>query len=426
MPGKKSRNITCLAGIALESRESCIMRTYCARLEMTVEDAGKLHHTLELHSVAWNETSKTLYRTGPVPQSVIHRKTYRNIRKAFPEIPSQVVVKARMDCLSAYRTARSNKILLEQPMTRKNLAMRLDMWLFKLKKDEQGNLLAMFTVAGNMRNRVRARIVTYPKLDEMMQYELADPLVFERDGLFWIAMSFRNPEPAHISTTCIGVDLGVKRLAVTSEGHILNLPVLARARRRVRYLKRALQELKMRQGRRRNQSARRKLRSVRRRERNISKEMCHRISNQLLETQSNTLVLEDLTGLKRSRTSRRNSNRRAQVPLYEMRQILTYKAQALGKRVETVNPMFTSQDDSRGLPRGERKGCRYYASDGVVLDADHNAAINIARRWVIQNKLPMSLTSPLRGRQDTWAGCSQPAECGRPVCHKPTTSVVGC
>ena len=52
-----------------------------------------------------------------------------------------------------------------------------------------------------------------------------------------------------------------------------------------------------------------------------------------------------------------------------------------GKRVETVSPTYTSQMDCRtGNRDGNRKGCRYYCSDGVVFDADWNAAVNIAKR----------------------------------------------
>jgi len=42
---------------------------------------------------------------------------------------------------------------------------------------------------------------------------------------------------------------------------------------------------------------------------------------------------------------------------------------------------MTSQDDYRGLGKGIRKGCRYYAVDGKVLDADGNASCNIAKRY---------------------------------------------
>ena len=60
---------------------------------------------------------------------------------------------------------------------------------------------------------------------------------------------------------------------------------------------------------------------------------------------------------------------------------LTYKAQSLGKRVVTVKPYLTSQLDHRGLDGGARKGCRYIGSDGTVMDADVNAAINILHKY---------------------------------------------
>jgi len=82
--------------------------------------------------------------------------------------------------------------------------------------------------------------------------------------------------------------------------------------------------------------------------------------------------------------------------------ILTYKAPLKGKVVKTVNPAFTSQNDYRGFEKGERKGCRYYASDGVVLDADWNASINIAKKYTLKQEInkiyhPISFSSPLDG-----------------------------
>ena len=46
-----------------------------------------------------------------------------------------------------------------------------------------------------------------------------------------------------------------------------------------------------------------------------------------------------------------------------------------------VNPAYTSQIDSRtGLLQGQRKGDRFHCLDGVVLEADANAACNILAR----------------------------------------------
>lgn len=141
-----------------------------------------------------------------------------------------------------------------------------------------------------------------------------------------------------------------------------------------------------------------------RRERNVSRNAMFCLANRVLadHPQSN-IVMEDLSGIK-TRTSRtadgrrrtKHNSRLGQVPFYAFRQILTYKAQALGRSVETVSPFMTSQTDCRsGRTEGIRRGCRFYGTDGTVLDADWNAAINIARR-----KRPISFSVPLDGMLD--------------------------
>ena len=82
----------------------------------------------------------------------------------------------------------------------------------------------------------------------------------------------------------------------------------------------------------------------------------------------------------------------------EFRRILEYKAQILGKRVVTVNPAFTSQRDWRKIPNGKRQGCRYHASDGIVFDADWNAAMNIANLHTKVSQIPVSHIKVLDGQ----------------------------
>ena len=73
---------------------------------------------------------------------------------------------------------------------------------------------------------------------------------------------------------------------------------------------------------------------------------------------------------------------------------MTHKATLVGKQVVSVSPAFTSQTDSRTNKRdGIRKGCNYVCSDGIVLDADWNAAVNIALRGnhpLSSSELPLS------------------------------------
>lgn len=79
-----------------------------------------------------------------------------------------------------------------------------------------------------------------------------------------------------------------------------------------------------------------------------------------------------------------------------IKEILTNKATLSGKRVESVSPYYTSQIDSMiGKRDGQRKGCRYYSSNGLVYDA----AINIKnRKHSTSSRVPLDGTLDLVDR----------------------------
>jgi putative transposase len=220
-----------------------------------------------------------------------------------------------------------------------------------------------------------------------------------RDNEIWLSVSFDIPAPTLIENSCIGVDLGIKRLATTSEGLSIIDRKFLKEKRKLRYLKRQLQsKIKTTF----SQSAKRKLKTLKKKEANKNRSKSHLIANQILQTKSNVIVMEDLSGIKQHHRGKRFNNKQSQVPYFDLRRILTYKAPLQGKVVVTVNPAYTSKNDYRGLERGIRKGCRYYAVDGNVYDADWNASINIARRYSQRKevkgiKLPVSFNIPIDG-----------------------------
>ena len=162
----------------------------------------------------------------------------------------------------------------------------------------------------------------------------------ERSGEFFGCFSFIDPCPLPKDESMLGVDLGLKRIATTSDGEAYtDKPYLAN-RRKIRHNKRVMQAHK-----KKSHSARRKLRSMRRKEANVSKNFCHHLANKILKTEKSIIVMEDLTAIKRSTSvtseghrRKRHNNMMSQVPFYMLKEILTYKAQALGKRVVTVSP----------------------------------------------------------------------------------------
>jgi IS605 OrfB family transposase len=225
----------------------------------------------------------------------------------------------------------------------------------------------------------------YPKLKELLgKYKLCDPLIFERGGDIWIAMTFDVPETLPTRTLALGIDLGCRVVAATSEGNLYLDKVFNAQRRRLRYLKRCLQAKAMK----RSRTAAKHLKKLKRKETNKNKNFVHHLTNKILkDTKADTLILENLKSIKVKRNKYQNKNRISQVPFYMIKQFLTYKAHLLNRQVETVSPAWTSQTDAvTGKRDGTRKGRRYYSKSGMIYDADINASCVIAHR----SKLPVS------------------------------------
>ena len=96
-----------------------------------------------------------------------------------------------------------------------------------------------------------------------------------------------------------------------------------------------------------------------------------------------TIACEDLTApMSSSKYRHRDTNRRLSGWVKGiMADTFTSISRRRGLALVLVNPAYTSQIDSRtGLLQGTRRGDRFYGLDGVVLDADTNAARNILQR----------------------------------------------
>jgi IS605 OrfB family transposase len=208
------------------------------------------------------------------------------------------------------------------------------------------------------------------------KYKLQDPSLFVNENQeVMLSIVFNDEIKFNDNKKCLGIDLGIIRLASTSDGKIYKGNDFNTHKRKIRWNKRKVQAKQNH-----SHSARKKLKMMRRKETNFSKNYIHHLVNEILVTPANTIVIEDLSKIKRKNRGRSFNDRQAQIPYYLLKTILTYKAASLGKKVVSVKPYNTSKEDHRGLDNGKRKGCRYYGVDGVVLDADLNAANNITFR----------------------------------------------
>lgn len=367
-------------------------KTY--NIELIMSEETKLHwlNLLAQSRDAFNLCAQiAVEENTPCNIKMFHDTMYNRIREKFPLIPAQGAIKIYKEVLSAVRSIKSNKHKDAKTPQRKYLSLHLDKRMYnKLSVD------GIFLSTPIARRRELCTFVLYDKVKELFaSYTFADPLIFAKNNRLFLSIPFEVPTAPCADETSIGVDMGIKRLFVTSEGKFFRDKKYLANRRKLRYLKRNLQS-------KGTKSANRHLRKLSVKERNISKDMIQRSTSALLHsTNASIIVLEDLKRLKKNTSTtndgykrKRHNSALSQVPMYAFKKVLMHKAQLVGKRVETVSPVYTSQTDSRTNKRdGKRQGCRYYCSDGIVLDADWNAAVNIAKR----GNHPCSTQTPLDG-----------------------------
>lgn len=376
------------------------MLTYSVKLTFqSQEEKSRMIKTLEGQRFAFNEASKIHFGNGEKRKNSIvelHSKFYKDFRAKNPDSLADIIIQAEQECLSSYRSIKSNKHKIDKPINKKRLSCRLNKNLYTF--DLANKRIKLTCVGGK---RIWASLETYDRFNDLLsKYPICDPLIFERNGEIWLACSFDNPPIGFNSEKkAIGVDLGIRRIAATSEGKIYQDKGYLKRKRAVRFLKRKLRSIAQTK---KSKSAKRKLKKIRNKECNQTKNFVHNLTNQILKTSANHIVIEDLSQIKNPKNKNKkkyqNLNKISQVPFYMIRQMLEYKAILRGKTLETVNPSFTSQIDFRtGVKDGTRKGCRYYGKDKTVLDAELNAANNI----VLRSKLPDSckiLCSALDGQ----------------------------
>jgi hypothetical protein len=100
-----------------------------------------------------------------------------------------------------------------------------------------------------------------------------------------------------------------------------------------------------------------------------------------LVSNSKVIAAEDLTRPIAGRSRGRAWNRRlAAWTKGVTAQALRDVSDRRGSAVVVVNAAYTSQTDSRNGTFGRRCGRKFHCYDGVVLDAEHNAAVNVLHR----------------------------------------------
>jgi transposase, IS605 OrfB family, central region len=177
----------------------------------------------------------------------------------------------------------------------------------------------------------------------------------------------------------IGIDVGLKEFAVFSDETVIPNPRIAKkAQKQLRVAQRALSRAK--RGSKRRLEAKRRVAVLHRKIANTRNTFLHQISAAIVK-QYDAIAVEKLNVANMVQSTMAKSIHDASWSAFF--QMLNYKAARAGVQLVSVDPRNTSQLCSGcGAIVKKRLKDRVHACEecGLVLDRDHNAAINILER----------------------------------------------
>jgi putative transposase len=202
----------------------------------------------------------------------------------------------------------------------------------------------------------------------------------KRDGRneWFVIFVTEQQDPVKIEPkTAIGIDLGISHAVTTSEGQTFDYPkYYIHAEEKNRATEKSLHRKKL--GSKNRRKARTKLNVIGKRVTNLRDEFLHQVSRKLVDS-ADIIVFEDLNvqGMLKNHCLAKHIQ---DVSWGKLIRFTQSKAERAGKSVVLVDPQNTSQKCSSCgtiVPKELSDRVHHCSHCGLVLDRDHNAALNI-------------------------------------------------
>ncbi|HEX8199609.1 MAG TPA: transposase [Isosphaeraceae bacterium] len=332
--------------------------------------AKVLRITVERFNAACNWVAGIAFERQLSNRISLQGIVYRDVRERFGLSAQMTCLRVRRVC-EAYKRDKSIR-----PEFRKHAAMPFDLRTMSFKGIDRVSLLTL-----------DGRVVVPLVLGSDQAERIASPkgrsdLVRRKDGKWFLLVTVDVPEGMPIPVTdFIGVDLGVKNLAVTDDGTTFSGDGIEACRRRSSWIRETCQ----RTG---TKSAKRKLRKAGKTEGRFRKDWNHCVAKAIAakaKDAGSAIACEDLAGIGERTTVRKpERNRMKGWAFHQLRCFLTYKAALAGVFLLPVDPRNTSRtcsECSHCETRNRKSRDEFECRDcGFALPEDHNAARNIRNR----------------------------------------------
>jgi IS605 OrfB family transposase len=349
-------------------------------------------------SQVFNEHIDWAHTNNSYNKNKAHKDLYEKIRNDFPNLPSALIQSTRDTSLEVIKSTKFKF----KPRKSETSGIRFDKRTCSLR----GNLLSLSTM--EKRAKTLISIPSYfQEIFDTWKFTGLQLTFNKQKQQFFACLNYESESPSFKEGDVLGIDRGLKNIVSCSNGYEVSGKNRNRIKRKRTYQRKQLQEKGTR-------SSKHRLRCLKGREKRFVLNENHTISKELINLPYSVFVLEKLSKMKKNKGKKFN-RRIANWSYYQLEQLMVYKAEALGKVIEYVDPRYTSQrcNSCGHIARKNRDGSIFECEKcGHKDGADLNAAKNIRDLWLETTNL-----NPER------AGSSQRAEClpafSKPGCDKP-------
>ena len=247
------------------------------------EQRQYLYQTLEQANAACNWISEQAWANKTFNTTRLHHLTYYTARSQF-SLGSQITVRCVGKVIDAYKPDKKIKRLFKKlggiPFDSHNLTFKTDQ-----------RKIVIWSMGG----RLTIPFMTGASQLALLEHQQGESDLIYRKGDFYLFTTCDFPDDTLIDIEgFLGVDLGVKNIAVDSDGNIYTAKRLLNVRYRHRRLRKKLQK-------KGTHSAKRLLKYLSGKEKRFARDVNHCISKQLVRIAKGTqrgIALEDLGGIR--------------------------------------------------------------------------------------------------------------------------------
>lgn len=348
------------------------------KLVVNQEQHTVLMRTLEQYKSCLDHVFQIGFQNHCTSGSRLHNDTYKTLREKHPRLPSALVCVARVkatEALKAIKSKTKDKWNTKRPKSSRYPAIRYNRTCCAIGKD----IFSLTTITG----RIKLGIVKSAFFKEdLSQLQATCELKYRASNKEWFLTVFVNvkEQPQKEIKDVLGIDRGIKHIAVCSNNKFFNSSHLRDVKGKYRYLRKRLQS-------KGTKSAKKLLKYLSGKENRFQKDVNHCISKQIVNLPFDTFVLEALDIHAKKENGKRFNTLLSAWSWCQFEQFLKYKAEMLGKNVEYVDARYTSQKCSRcgHVERGNRKSQSHFCCKkcGMRLNADLNASRNIRNNYIV-------------------------------------------